>query len=247
MAGLARLESVSAGPDVHLTNQGMEPISSPAHAPAQLLSLLVEGVGRNAALSVLQRASPSRGACSLLSTPTYAGHLHATSGAGIEGLPSGSWHPDGREGARLARSFAKRVAVPVPHLSEQMPQLHDRLGTSEAILLPLENDSRRFGLLAVGMPSHAHDGAGALQGSACLPASLAPELTARREEFNGISGELLETFAATWPQRSTSRALEPLACDPVSPLTGRRSAYERSRDRSAARPSDACTRRPLNL
>jgi len=196
----------------------MEPISSPTGAPASsLLSLLADGVGRNAALSVLhQRALlVSGGACSLLFEPHPAtGHLHATSGAGIEVLPPGAWHPDGPEGALLARSFAKRVAVSVPHLSEEMPQLGDRLGTNEAILLPLENDSRRFGLLAVGMPSDARNGASAIQVSD-VPAGfiLTLELSRlrQREEFERDIRDLLETFTANLAATlDLARALEPL-------------------------------------
>ena len=162
MVGLARLESGILR-DRMCTDQpgygaNQQPSSCHAHS---LLSLLAEGVGRNAALlgaAPAARSHVSGGACSLLFEPHPAtGHLHVTSGAGIDVLPIGSWHPAGRRRRRcLPRSFAKRVAVAVPHLSEQMPQLHDRCSErATRILLPLDDDSRRFGLLAVGMPSHA--------------------------------------------------------------------------------------------
>ena len=196
----------------------MEPISSPTGAPARsFLSLLAEGAGRNAALSVLhQRALLiSGGACSLLFEPHPAtGHLHATSGSGIDALPNGSWHPDGREGALLAQSFTTRAVVPVSYLADQMPQLYERLSTGEAILLPLENDSRRFGLLAVGVPTDARDGARALEGSdvgAGFILALELSRLRQREEFERDIRDLLETFAGHLATTlDLARALEPL-------------------------------------
>ena len=196
----------------------MEPISSPTGAPARsFLSLLAEGAGRNAALSVLhQRALLiSGGACSLLFEPHPAtGHLHATSGSGIDALPNGSWHPDGREGALLAQSFTTRAVVPVSYLADQMPQLYERLSTGEAILLPLENDSRRFGLLAVGVPTDARDGGRALEGSdvgAGFILALELSRLRQREEFERDIRDLLETFAGHLATTlDLARALEPL-------------------------------------
>ena len=197
----------------------MEPISSPTGAPARsLLSLLAEGASRNAALSALhQRALLiSGGSCSLLFEPHPAtGQLHATSGSGIDFLPTGAWHPDGREGALLSQAFSKRSVVPVSRLEEQMPQLYERLSSSsEVILLPLENDSRRFGLLAVGMPSDARGGAGALERSdvtAGLILALELSRLRQREEFERDVRDLLETFAGHLATTlDLARALEPL-------------------------------------
>ena len=101
-----------SGPDVHLTNQGHGANQQPntrRRAFSSYRSWRKASAGTRRSRCCTSGRSPSPGgACSLLFEPHPAtGHLHATSGAGIESLPTGSWHPDGREGALLARSFAE--------------------------------------------------------------------------------------------------------------------------------------------
>jgi hypothetical protein len=88
-----------------------------------------------------------------------------------------------------------------------MPQLHDRLGAGEAILLPLENDSRRFGLLAVGMPSDAGTAPARFRSATCRRFHLALEISRlrQREEFERDIRDLLDIYQQP-AHRSISRA-----------------------------------------
>ena len=92
-----------------------------------LLSMLADGGGRHATLAVLHHRAlqVTGGTCSLLFEPHPAnGHMHVTSGAGIDALPIDPRRPTGAEAALLATIFADRVAAPAGRVAEEMPQLH---------------------------------------------------------------------------------------------------------------------------
>jgi PAS domain-containing protein len=196
----------------------MEPTSNVAGASVQsLLSLLAEGGGRHAALSVLhQRALQASGGVSSLLFELHPtqGHLVATSGAGIDTLPTDAWVIARDEGPLFAGLFADRVPVPFASLAEQLPRLHALLHTGSAILLPLLTDARRFGILAIGLDAGAPLAVSPLQESD-VPAGflLALELwhLRQREEFERDIRELLDEFALQLSATlELSRALEPL-------------------------------------
>ncbi|HUR33448.1 MAG TPA: GAF domain-containing protein [Vicinamibacterales bacterium] len=203
----------------------MEPHSSAAGSAAHLLlSLLADGRGRNDAVSLLHERAlmAAGGSCSLLFEPHPAsGHLQATSGAGVEALPTVPWGGEGREAAFINRVFAERVVTAVPELAQDLPQLHTLLQRSSAVLVPLANDGRRLGMLAIGMDSDAPAAAGRLRASDVPPGFLlALELSRlrQREEFEHDIRELLDTFSeqlSTTPD--LSRALEPL-CEAATRL-----------------------------
>jgi signal transduction histidine kinase len=179
--------------------------------------MLADGGGRHATLAVLHHRAlqVTGGSCSLLFEPHPAsGHLHVTSGAGIDALPIDPWQPGGGEAALLAKIFADRIAAPLARLAEDMPQLHLLLRAPAAFLLPLASDTRRFGLLAVGVADATAQAAGPLHESD-VPAGflLALELSRlrQREEFEHDVRDLLTSFADRLAGTlDLAHALEPL-------------------------------------
>jgi PAS domain-containing protein len=195
----------------------MDPASGPPPDGRSLLSVLAEGASRTSALSVLHdRAMLAVGArCSLLYESHPAGNvLQATSGAGLEFLPSLPWTPGAREEAAVGGIFAGRVAVAFANLPAEMPGLHEQLGERQAIVLPLETDSRRLGLLAIGLESGAERGLGLLRDSDVPTAFLlALELSGlrQREAFEHDVRRLLDAFTDRLAQTlDLPQALEPL-------------------------------------
>ena len=140
--------------------------------------------------------------------------MQATSGAGLDGLPVEPWHAAGREATLVAQAFAQRSALHVAAFADEMPLLFDRLRTACAILLPLVIDARRVGMLAIGTPTVAPDGAVALDRSD-VPAGfvLALEVSRlrQREAFEDDIRELLDAFAARLAvTMNLATAVEPL-------------------------------------
>ena len=180
----------------------MEPTSSAARVAAHsLLTLLAEGGSRHATLSLLhqQALQVTGGTSSLLFEQHPAsGLLQATSGSGIEELPTEAWRPRGDEASLIGESFGTRQAVAVTGLAVKMPLLHERLGSERAILLPLLKDTQRVGLLVIGMPLGALLDVADLERSD-VPAGflLALELARlrQREEFEHDVRDLLDAFS----------------------------------------------------
>src|ERR1043166_508519 len=91
------------------------------------------------------------GSCSLLFEHNpRSGALHATSGYGLDELRLDPWRPDPEEAALVTETFARRTPLVVNDLAAQMPDLNVRLGTSNALLLPLTQAGERLGMLAIG-------------------------------------------------------------------------------------------------
>ena len=198
--------------DVDAT-RSMDPISSPAGAPARsLLSLLAEGAGRNAALPLLhQQALPSRAAavrcCS--STTRATGHLHATSGSGIDALPTGPWHPDGSRGhARRPLVRSRRAHIRFAIVAHQMPDLPQRLDARRVLLVPLVRARRAWGLLAVGFTDRRVPAPSLVAQRRHRPLSCRRSnsfASRQREELQRDIRELLDDFLrAVSKSRSTS-------------------------------------------
>ncbi len=196
----------------------MEPTSSAARVAAHsLLTLLAEGGSRHATLSLLhqQALQVTGGTSSLLFEQHPAsGLLQATSGSGIEELPTEAWRPRGDEASLIGESFGTRQAVAVTGLAVKMPLLHERLGSERAILLPLLKDTQRVGLLVIGMPLGALLDVADLERSD-VPAGflLALELARlrQREEFEHDVRDLLDAFSVRLSSSlDLPGALEPL-------------------------------------
>ncbi len=163
-----------------------------------------------------QRALQTTGGSrSLLFEPNPAsGDLQATSGIGLDELPNDAWRPTGDEATFVSHAFAGRAALAVEDVADVLPSLHARLRTDSAILVPLVSETRRVGLLAIGLPSGAHLGTVGLERSDVLPGFvLALELSRlrQREEFEREIRELLDLFSEQLASTlDLSRALEPL-------------------------------------
>ncbi len=165
-----------------------------------LLSLLTDPRGRHAALALLHRRAldVTGGTASLLFEPHPAtGHLQVTSGDGLDALPLDPWQVDGPSATLLARMFADGASVFVPALADLMPALAERIRTSAGVLLPLQADGRRLGLLAIGVPAAEPAAAEALDLSE-VPAGLLLALDLarlrQRDDFERDIRDLLDTF-----------------------------------------------------
>ncbi|MGC4084127.1 MAG: hypothetical protein QM736_18970 [Vicinamibacterales bacterium] len=195
-----------------------------------MITLLADGGGRTAALSLLhQRAlQVTGGSVSLLFEPHPAsGRMQATSGAGVDALPGDAWEPAAGEAAILTQVFAGRSALALPDLASQMPALHAQVGTASAILLPLVTDTARVGLLAIGLAGSAPPAVAALDASDVRPGFLvALELSRLRQriDFEQDVRDLLDAFA----ERLASTLNLPAALAPLCAAVTRLFAADRT-------------------
>ena len=187
--------------------------STPSTRVPSLLSLLADGGGRHTALGLLHTRALelSGGTCSILFEHTPgSGQLQVTSGAGLDHLPTDAWEPAIRESALLSQVFGTRAVTVVRSTAAQMPNLYARLGTDEALLVPLVSATRRVGLLAVGLPTALGDSAAAAIESSDVPAGLllALELSRlrQREELEAEVRQVIDAFSE---RLSASLALRP--------------------------------------
>ncbi len=187
--------------------------STPSTRVPSLLSLLADGGGRHAAIGLLHtRALELTGAiCSILFEQAPGSTaLQVTSGAGLDRLPTEAWHPSVRESAVISHAFASRAMTLVRSVIAEMPQLHARLRTDQALLVPLVAASRRVGLLALGLPVGFGERAMATLQSSDVPAGLlvALELSRlrQREELEAEARQIIMAFSE---RLSASLALAP--------------------------------------
>lgn len=205
----------------------MDTSPSAAGAAVQsLLALLAGGGGRTAAVSLLHQRTlqVTGGSVSLLFEPHPAsGYLQVTSGAGLDALPHEPWAPDKSEAAVVAQIFAGRDPVVVNDAADRLPSLYRQIGARTVALVPLAVDTRRVGMLAVGLASDAQVSTEALRTSDLQPGFLvALELTnlRQRHEFEQDVRALLDTFSERLSASfDLSRALVPL-CRAVTRLFG---------------------------
>jgi PAS domain S-box-containing protein len=102
------------------------------------------------------------GTCSLLFE--HNGHsdaMQATSGYGLEALPTGLWIPSPREASLISKALAQSTPTWVSDAARQTPELSARLGTRSTLLLPLLAGPEPIGLLTIGVdgPSGVVDAA----------------------------------------------------------------------------------------
>ena len=79
-----------------------------------------------------------------------SGVMQATSGFGLDALPTDPWAPERNEAAIVGDAFARRAPLVVADAGRDMPDLASRLGAHAALLLPLAHDDERVGLLTIG-------------------------------------------------------------------------------------------------
>jgi PAS domain-containing protein len=205
----------------------MEPSSSAARIGVHsLLSLLAEGRGRHAALSVLHERTLQvpGGRTSVLFEPhPTTGQLHPTSGAGLDLLALEPWVVDKSESTLVARAFTHLTPVAIADPATELPQLHLQLGTAHAVLLALTADDRRLGLLGVGVTGDPEQAAAVL-GASEVPGgfTLALELTRlrQRDAFERDMRELLDDFTQQVSATLDVQAALPKMCDTAARLFG---------------------------
>ena len=86
----------------------------------------------------------------LLEHDPRSGRLQATSGHGLDALPTDPWVVSSSEASLMGDSLARSAPTLVSEADRQMPELSSRLATSSIMLLPLLQGSERLGLLAIG-------------------------------------------------------------------------------------------------
>ena len=187
--------------------------STPITCGPSLLSLLADSRGRHAALSLLHTRALelTGGSCSILFEHTPAsGHLQVTSGAGVDHLPTDGWQPDIRETVVLSQAFSGRAVVLVSSLDTQMPNLHARLGTDQALLVPLASAAGRVGVLTVGLPGGLGETTAQALESSDVPAGLLLVLElARLRQREELEAEVRDVIDAFSERLSASLALTP--------------------------------------
>lgn len=200
--------------------------SAAGAAVHSLLTLLAGGGGRTAAVSLLHQRTlqVTGGLVSLLFEPHPAsGHMQVTSGAGLDALPGVPWTPRSAEAAVVGQIFGGRTPVVVSDAAIQMPTLQAQVGTASLLLMPLLSDTRRVGLLAIGLPADSQVSLDALRASDLQAGFLvALELSNLRQryEFEQDVRGLLDTFSDKLSGTlDLTRALTPL-CRAMTRLFG---------------------------
>ena len=108
--------------------------------------------------------SAAGGTCSLLfEHNARSDAMQATSGYGLDALPTGLWIPSPPEAALISKALSRSTPTLASDAARQMPELSARLGTRSTLLLPLVAGAEPVGLLAIGVedPSAAPGAPGA--------------------------------------------------------------------------------------
>ena len=130
-------------------------------APVPVVSVLARAGRINDVLPHLhqQAIELTGGSCTLLFEQNPRnGTLQATSGFGLDVLPTEPLVAGSAETALINEAFARRTPTLIPEADRQMPELAARLGTGAALLMPLVHGTDRVGLLAVGFSEPPHPG-----------------------------------------------------------------------------------------
>ena len=126
-----------------------------AHAAGvpPLLTLIARATSLTELLPQLHRLAVDEvgGRCSLLfEHNAHSGVLHATSGYGLDPLPTEPWPPTASEAQILSDAFSRSTPTYIVNTERQLPVLSTQLGTDSALLFPLQHRGERVGLLAIG-------------------------------------------------------------------------------------------------
>jgi PAS domain S-box-containing protein len=102
------------------------------------------------------------GRCSLLFRYNPRdGALLASSGFGLDDLPTDAWTPTRAEADLVNAAFATAAPIAIGDLARQAPALARRLPTRAALVCPLTRHDERLGVLAIGFETPAAAGAAA--------------------------------------------------------------------------------------
>jgi len=162
------------------------------------------------------------GICSLLfEHEPRNGVLQATSGFGLEELRTDPWTAGPVEAEIVNAAFESEAATMIDDLERHAPELAGRLGTPSALLVPLAQQRRRVGLLAIGFdqPPIGRSAAASQIASAFLVALEVFRFRQREEldrDLRGLLDEFSETLSATL---NLAAGLE-IFCDGVNRLFG---------------------------
>src|SRR5712691_1825569 len=83
------------------------------------------------------------------------GVLQATSGFGLDALPTEPWMPAPDEAAIVSDAFTRGTPIVVTDADRDMPELASRLHARAALLLPLGRGDDRIGMVAIGFSGAA--------------------------------------------------------------------------------------------
>lgn len=98
------------------------------------------------------------GTCSvLLQFNPRTSYLQATSGFGLDRLPTDPWMAEPVEAAAADAALRQDEPVVIAELPRALPALGERLGTPHAVMLPLVAGTEPVGLLIVGLPHPSLD------------------------------------------------------------------------------------------
>jgi PAS domain S-box-containing protein len=138
----SRVHNVPKGPQA--TGTAAQPLISLVKQSTSLTELLPH---------LHQRAlSVSNGTCALLFVHNArTGAMHATSGYGLEAIPTDPWIPAPPETVLLKDAFSRSAPTLVTNAERQAPDLFARMETASILLLPLLNRTERLGLLVIGL------------------------------------------------------------------------------------------------
>src|SRR6516165_2158363 len=122
--------------DTH-TRRSQGPLSGAEVAQRPLLSLLARAAKPSELLSALHQCAldAAGGDCALLFRHNPRnGALQATSGFGLEFLPTGPWRPEAGEASLVSLAFERGRPTLVPDADRRMPDLAARLGAAAVLL-----------------------------------------------------------------------------------------------------------------
>ena len=149
------------------------------------------------------------------------GALQATSGFGLDALPTDPWLPEKSEATLVADAFRKREPVLVANTRRQTPQLAARLDACAALLLPLTHGTDRVGLLAVGFDAKvASVPPGSPQVADAFLTALELTHLRQNEDLQRDLRLLLDEFAASLSTTLNLSAGLDIFCDGANRLFG---------------------------
>src|SRR5262249_44776017 len=76
--------------------------------------------------------------------------FQATSGFGLDQLPSEPWTPGSEERDLINTCFGRRIPTLISDALSMAPELAGRLGASAVLMLPVSHGRHRAGLLVIG-------------------------------------------------------------------------------------------------
>src|SRR5437899_914338 len=160
-----------------------------------VLSLLVHSARINDVLPHLHQEAieATGGSCTLLFEQSPRnGALQATSGFGLDALPTEPLVAGADETALINDAFTRRAPTLIPDADRQLPELATRLGARAALLMPLARGTERVGLLAIGFEQPPTAGSVHANAAEVADAFLATLELFRLRQTQDLQRDLLE-------------------------------------------------------